>query len=153
MLFVDLDGVLVDFDRGVKEVTGKLPHELSPREMWPRLAKSGDFYNRLHWMPDGRQLWDELKHMNPVILTGLPMGNWAEAQKRSWCARELGEDVEVITCMSREKAKKARERAGTRIPVLIDDRLRLKEAWEEMGGIFIHHTDAVKSLRQLGEKT
>ena len=27
-LFVDLDGVLADFDHGVLEVTGRLPHQL-----------------------------------------------------------------------------------------------------------------------------
>lgn len=153
MLFVDLDGVLVDFDRGVKELTGKFPGELPPKVMWPRLAKSRNFYDSLHWMPDGKDLWNEVKELHPIILTGLPMGNWAEAQKRSWCARELGEEVEVITCMSRDKAKKAKERAGSATPILIDDRLRLKDPWEEMGGIFIHHRSAEESLRLLGEKT
>lgn len=37
----------------------------------------------LDWMPDGRELWDGVAHLQPTILTGLPMGNWAEPQKVS----------------------------------------------------------------------
>lgn len=33
--------------------------------------------------------------------------------------------------------------------VLIDDRGDLREAWEARGGIFIHHTSALESIRQL----
>lgn len=36
--------------------------------------------------------------------------------------------------------------------ILIDDRLSLKEAWEERGGIFIHHTEIDRTLSILREK-
>lgn len=32
-------------------------------------------------MPDGRELWGGVESLRPTILTGLPMGNWAEPQK------------------------------------------------------------------------
>jgi hypothetical protein len=35
----------------------------------------------LPWMPDGRNLWDHIKEFEPVILTGIPRGNWASSQK------------------------------------------------------------------------
>jgi len=79
------------------------------------------------------------------------MGNWAEAQKRSWCSRELGFEVEVITCLSRQKGARGRERAGSMVPVLVDDRIKLKESWEEAGGIFIHHTNSRQSIQALKE--
>lgn len=37
----------------------------------------------LEWMPDGRELWAGIVDYNPTILTGLPMGTWAEPQKAS----------------------------------------------------------------------
>ncbi len=151
-LFLDLDGVLVDFDRGVERITGRPPSDLEPRSMWPRLARTPDFYADLEWMEDGRELWDFAREFTPIILTGLPMGKWAEPQKRIWCSRELGADVEVITCMSRQKAEKARERSGDLIPVLVDDREKLKVAWEEMGGLFIHHISAKQSISALRER-
>lgn len=147
-LFVDLDGVLADFDAGVEEVTGKLPSEQSPKAMWPRLARTQGFYANLDWMPDGRTLWERVARHDPIILTGLPLGKWARPQKLEWCSRELGADVEVLTCMSRDKAKVARERSeGT--PVLIDDRDKFRDKWVEMGGIFIHHKSAAESISEL----
>lgn len=35
----------------------------------------------LDWMPDGRELWEGVEQLHPTILTGLPMGTWAEPQK------------------------------------------------------------------------
>jgi hypothetical protein len=156
VLFVDLDGVLADFDRGVEELTGARPAGQSPKAMWPRLARSPGFYAHLPWTPDGPELWERVKRHEPVILTGLPRGNWAKPQKLEWCRRELGTQVPVIACMSREKAEKAREwvagaGADTPVPVLIDDRESLRERWEEAGGIFIHHSSAAESIRALEE--
>jgi hypothetical protein len=151
-LFVDLDGVLADFETGVRDATGLLPHEQKPAHMWRLLARTPGFYEHLAWMPDGRELWAAVTAAQPKILTGLPLGWWAEPQKRAWCARELGPDVPVFACMSRAKARVAREHAPEpAIPVLIDDRESLRDAWEAMGGIFIHHTGASTSIAALGE--
>ncbi len=149
-LFLDLDGVLSDFDHGVKMATGRLPGEIPEKIMWPLIAKTKDFYAKLPWMSDGRALWNFSIPFNPVILTGLPRGNWAEPQKREWCSRELGAEVEVITCMSRVKAEKAQEITpeGVR-PVLVDDRLKQKDNWESLGGLFILHTSAAESIQAL----
>ncbi|MCD6342475.1 MAG: hypothetical protein J7L76_01685 [Spirochaetaceae bacterium] len=153
-LFVDLDGVLVDFETGVRRATGKEPSELHSRSMWPAIAGTKDFYDRLGWMPDGRDLWQVAKDFQPVILTGLPMGKWAEPQKRSWCERELGPDIPVITGMSRRKAELAltwleENRMPDKTPILIDDRLKIKEPWEAAGGIFILHLSAAGSIEEL----
>lgn len=152
VLFIDLDGVLADFDSGVQAVTGKLPSEMSPKQMWPRLARTQGFYADLDWMPDGRELWDYVVTRDPIVLTGLPLGKWAEPQKLAWCRRELGADVEVITCMTRQKPKIARDRVGAdATPVLVDDRDKIRRAWEEMGGIFVHHTSARESIAELAD--
>lgn len=149
-LFVDLDGVLADFDSAVLSLTGMLPHEQSPAQMWRALARSDGFYERLDWMSDGHQLWELLRPLNPTILTGLPRGSWAEPQKRAWCARELGPDVQVITCWSREKAARAKERlVPGEVAVLIDDRESLAESWEAIGGVFIHHQTADGTISRL----
>lgn len=149
-LFLDLDGVLADFDKKVFEITGKRPDQLDQRFMWPRIATYQNFYGSLDWMPDGQELWNATKHLNPIILTGLPRGKWAEPQKRAWCAHYLGPDVPVITCLSKEKALKAKPFI---IPntkaLLIDDREKLQEPWEESGGIFLHHLRTQTTLEKL----
>ena len=155
-LFVDLDGVLADFDAGVRRATGSDPSEWHPRVMWPLLARTPGFYDSLDWTADGRLLWDAVRGFGPVILTGLPLGKWAEPQKRSWCSRELGEDVPVITGLSRHKAELAAawlygNGLGEKTPVLVDDRLKQKEDWEAAGGRFVLHLDAPSSITALTE--
>ena len=118
--------------------------------MWPRLASTPGFYDNLNWLADGRGLWAQAGSLQPTILTGLPLGRWAEPQKRAWCARELGPDVPVLTCMSRDKHARAREAAPAEaVPVLIDDRKSLREKFEAVGGVFIHHTDAESTMAQI----
>lgn len=145
-LFIDLDGVLCDFESRVFKIFGKPPKEISPKVMWHKLASIDNFYGDLDWMPDGRDLWTGVKHLNPTILTGIPMGNWAPKQKRYWCLRNLGQDVPVITCFAKEKQK-----FGHPGDILIDDTMRNIDAWKNMGGIGIHHTTAQTSLIKLKE--
>lgn len=149
ILFLDLDGVLVNFKQGVLDLFGKPPEKLSPRYMWPRLAKTPNFYDTLGWMPDGRELWQFCLPHQPVILTGMPVGKWAEPQKRSWCARELGDHVEVITCLSRQKPERATSYDRNRMPILVDDRENLRAPFEDLGGLFIHHQSAAESVLAL----
>lgn len=147
-LFLDLDGVLADFDRGVKAVTGKRPEELKLRDMWRALAKAPDFYGTLEFMHDAEELWEFCRPFRPTILTGLPLGRWAPPQKERWVRRMLGADVPIITCMSRDKHNYSGPGH-----VLVDDRASTREAWERAGGTFIHHVSADRSiaaLRQLG---
>lgn len=145
-LFVDLDGVLCDFERRVHEIFGKSPKEIPLKVMWGKLASLDNFYGELDWMPDGQDLWAGVKDLKPTILTGIPMGGWAPKQKRSWCYRNLGWEVPVITCFAKEK-----QDHGKPGDILIDDTKRNIDAWKSMGGIAIHHTDAKSSLAKLKE--
>lgn len=156
-LFLDLDGVLADFDLGVERLTGRRPEDLESRDMWRAAARARGFFTHLPWTPDGRALWEATRHLNPTVLTGLPMGGWAEPQKRAWCARELGEGVRVITCLAREKPAFARAHcealraAGgpALTPLLVDDRPKHREGWEAMGGVWVTHTSAAESIEAL----
>lgn len=147
-LFLDLDGVLADFDRGVREVTGRLPEELPLKTMWSALARAPRFFETLAFMQDAEELWHFCAPFRPTILTGLPLGSWAPEQKKRWVARMLGSYVPVITCMSRDKP-----RWSAPGHVLVDDRASAREGWERKGGTFVHHvsaTESVAALRRLG---
>ncbi|MBL7951758.1 MAG: hypothetical protein JNM62_08555 [Flavobacteriales bacterium] len=150
-LFLDLDGVLADFEGGAEKLL-RMPakafqakHGQGP--FWKKLATAPDFYGTLDLLPDAHELMDGVRHLDPIILTGLPIGKWAEPQKRAWVQRHFP-GVEVITTLARNKYTYC-----SPDDVLVDDQERYAEAWENAGGIFILHTDAQRSLaavRKLG---
>src|SRR4030095_9363231 len=146
-LFLDCDGVLADFEAGAREVLGLSPHAFEERhgsrEFWRRIARAPDFYASLPLIGDARLLCDAVAHLDPIILTGLPLGNWAAPQKVRW-AEEHFPGTHIITCMARDKY-----RHMTGADVLVDDRANHRDKWEQAGGIFVHHKDARSSLREL----
>lgn len=149
-LFLDCDGVLADFDSYAGMIFGMHPRaaekEIGTPEFWSRLQNhDGGFYRNLPVMHDALELYQAVKHLDPVILTGLPLGDWAEPQKREWGAQHFP-GVKMICCMSKDK--RAHMKPGD---VLVDDFLRYKDLWEEAGGVFIHHTSARASLEELRE--
>src|SRR3982751_5919991 len=148
-LFLDADGVLADFDRGACELLGMKPKAFIDRHgrgaFWKKLATAPDFYGSLPEMPDARLLFDGVKHLDPTILTGLPLGNWAAPQKIEWAAAHFP-GVPIITCMARDKHKHMR--SGD---VLVDDRENHRAAYEAAGVVFVHHRSAAESLSQLAK--
>ena len=146
-LFLDCDGVLADFDEGARQLLGMSAAAFEAkhgrREFWRRIATASNFYGTLPEMPDARQLFDAVAHLQPTILTGLPIGNWAAPQKIAWAATHFP-GVPIITCMARDKHKHMA--AGD---VLIDDRENHRAAYENAGVVFVHHRDAADSLNQL----
>ena len=148
-LFLDADGVLADFDQGVRKLLGLGPEHYMARHgsraFWRALARAKNFYGTLPEMADARQLFDAVEHLKPTILTGLPLGNWAAKQKIEWAAEPFP-GVPIITCMARDKHKHMK-----RGDVLVDDRENHRQAYEAAGVVFVHHKSAEDSLRQLAK--
>jgi 5'(3')-deoxyribonucleotidase len=148
-LFLDADGVLADFDLGARKLLGARPKEYIARHgrgsFWRRVARAKNFYGSLPEMPDARRLFEAVKHLQPTILTGLPMGGWAAPQKVEWAAEHFP-GVPIITCMARDKHKHMHPG-----DVLVDDREKHRAAYEEAGVVFIHHKNAEDSLRHLAK--
>jgi hypothetical protein len=146
-LFLDCDGVLADFDAGAKAILAMSPAEFQQRhgnaEFWKRLARAPNFYGNLLEMPDAQLLFQAVKHLKPTILTGLPLGRWAAPQKERWAAEHFP-GVAIITTMARQKHEHMEPK-----DVLVDDRENHRHLWENAGGVFIHHKNAVDTLRQL----
>lgn len=146
-LFLDLDGVLADFDAGARKLFGMssqaFEEKHGKREFWRRIANADDFYGTLPLMPDAMLLFEAVRHLEPTILTGLPLGNWAAPQKVKWAAEHFP-GTKIITTMARDKY-----RHMTGMDVLVDDRANHRSKWEDAGGTFIHHKSARDSLAQL----
>jgi 5'(3')-deoxyribonucleotidase len=148
-LFLDADGVLADFDAGAQQLLGMKPKAFIAKygrgAFWRRLANAKNFYGSLPQMPDARRLFDAVKHLDPTILTGLPLGKWAAPQKVEWAAEHFP-GVPIITCMAADKHKHMHPG-----DVLVDDREKHRAAYEAAGVVFVHHKNAEDSLRQLAK--
>jgi hypothetical protein len=146
-LYLDCDGVLADFDRGATAILGMKPKAFEHRhglgKFWQKLAQAPDFYFSLPLLPDARQLFDAVKDLDPIILTGLPRGNWAADQKKRWAEQHFP-GVRMITCMARDKRNHAKDG-----DVLVDDMEKYRHLWEQAGGIFVHHRSAAESVEAL----
>lgn len=133
-LFLDLDGVFADFNKGVKAITGKEPSSLPSWRLWSSINKKEDFWISLEPFEYASSFIDSLKKYNPIILTGLPSSkkDLVSEQKRKWVEEHLGE-YEVITCASKDKHLFMKNKWD----VLVDDNLKNCNNWEVNGGVAV----------------
>ena len=96
VIFCDLDGVLVDFNRGIYRLLRKDASKLYQtksgiKRLWSAVSRSPKFFEKLHWTSDGRELWQSIYHLQPDILTGVPNSKPHDVgrEKYRWCQREL----------------------------------------------------------------
>ena len=161
-IYFDMDGVLADFDRGVREICGVTPPSQnaghrSPKEdddMWDRSRKHGHFYDSLELMPGAKQMFDLLydRYGNGCeILTGIPKPKRgvvnAAADKENWVRRLLSEDIRINIVFREEKPQFCTGKEC----ILIDDMKKNIQDWNEIGGTGILHISADDTIRQLKE--
>lgn len=146
-LFLDCDGVLADFDKRAEDVLDGDPRGFEDKhgtkEFWDRLYATPDFFYGMDPMPDAYVLFDAVKHLNPIILTGLPRGEWALDQKLRW-RDKFFPGVPMIGCPSTKKRDYC-----TPGDVLVDDWHKYSHLWQQAGGMFIFHHDANYSIDKL----
>lgn len=160
-IYFDMDGVLADFDRGVIELAGgTLPYDQHGQPVqigdaeWLMIREVSHFYDRLEYMPGGRELFDTIYSEygdRCEILSGIPKPHrgitTAKEDKISWVRRMLSEDIRINIVYKEEKP----QYCGGRDCILIDDYLGNILSWEAMGGMGIMHTSAEDTLRRLKE--
>jgi hypothetical protein len=155
LIFCDMDGVLVDFDKGYEELTGKSTkhHDVQDKnDFWRLLDKSleekgleeYDYWVNLPWMPDGKLLWNYISPYKPYILTAPSLDPGSKIAKREWVERELPEAKNVYFRRAQLKPNFSGKNR-----ILIDDREDTIESWIAQGGIGIHHTSAANTIEQL----
>lgn len=148
-IYCDLDGVLVDFDRGYRELTGIPPSQVQDVEMfWKPIAQAGaKWWAELEWMPDGKVLWNYIKKYNPPLLSAPSQEQSSRIGKAAWVRRELP-NVQLLL-----KPADQKDQYATPNSILIDDKQKNIDQWNQAGGIGILHTSAentIKELQKLG---
>jgi len=149
-IFLDMDGVLADFDKAAIPLMDGLSPEVFEKtrgsdEFWKRINSNPTFFSDLPLMEDAMDLYDVVKKYRPIILTGVPKAVEAHrSQKIDWGLKHFGKSQIVIPCQAKRKSEYL-------LPgdVLVDDRTVYKHLWERAGGIYIVHKSAAQSLEAL----
>ena len=153
-IYMDMDGVLCDFIRGVKETTGIefTSPDLNKGEkgkIKAQIEQQRDFWHNLQWQPGGQQLFRYLKSSQPYILSAY--AGWdknCKEGKQSWIKRNLMIPKQRINLVKREDKQKYATTDGVQ-NILIDDYLKNIKEWEKAGGIGIHHISVQTSINSL----
>lgn len=151
-IFCDMDGVIVDFDKGYTQLDGAIELDgsyHSTEEFWAPINKMGkDFWISLEWMEDGKELWGYIEKYYPAILSSPSRRGFGSREGKSeWCQRELpGVPLKLEYSFNKQKF-------ATPESILIDDRESNIEQWRSKGGIGILHTstkETIEELKKLG---
>jgi 5'(3')-deoxyribonucleotidase len=169
-LHLDLDGVLADFDAGLRaqgfspdpalnRASHLLPDSLqeAKRRMRQIILRPG-FYRNLPPMDGFDALVDAARaYPTVLVLTSVPgratpeQAARAAAEKAAWVAEHLPwipSDRFRWTHGSHGKAAHV-ARARPHAALLLDDRADNCRAWDEAGGASIHHVDPARSVSLL----
>jgi 5'(3')-deoxyribonucleotidase len=153
-LYLDMDGVVADFDEYAAQTLGVPPSlGIYPEEIWYKLASNQRLYRDLVKTSYADQLVEECRDLaltkdyNLKFLTAVPKGNdvpWAFYDKVVW-AQSYFPDIPVFFGPF-SKDKHVHCRPGD---ILIDDRLSNIDEWRAAGGIAIRHVSIDATLYEL----
>ena len=149
-LYLDLDGVLADFDGAAGARIGtdniyKYEFVWGTKKFWEKINIDDDFFASLGVLPDAWDLMGAVRHLDPIILTALPHtgAEKVDRQKRQWVKDYFGA-YEVITCQTKDKPNHCKPG-----DILIDDRAINRDAWLANFGTYLIHTTAERTIGAL----
>ena len=156
-IYCDMDMVLVDFIGGANEQLRKegypINFDMAPKSdkdlKWELLQKKKDFWATLPPMNDAMKLWKFIRPHKPSILS-TPSKRMKESMpgKRKWIRKHLGSVTDINLVPRWDKQRFALDKDGNP-NILIDDYIKNIKEWRAKGGIGVHHTNALNTIRQL----
>lgn len=147
-IYCDLDGVLCDFNKGYKDLTGvdTSNYVKGDKTFWQPITDAGaSFWANLEWMPDGQTLWNYIKKYKPQILSAPSKDPGSKVGKEAWCKMHMPGQYEKLNLVPRF----IKQRFSKPGKILIDDMEETILEWNKKGGIGIHHTSATTTIFEL----
>ena len=147
-IFCDMDGVIVDFEKGYTELTNTIPTKSfnGKAEFWEPISKAGaQWWANLDWMPDGQELWRYIKKYKPNILSSPSQDPSSKVGKEAWLKMNLQNSYKKAYFYNRSN----KQLFSDKNRILIDDLPQTIDEWNAKGGIGILHTSAANTIKEL----
>ena len=155
-IYIDLDGVLVNIEKGAKEALlpkyPKIKHwlDVDTENRWKVINNTKDFWKNLEWMPNSRRLWKIVSQYSSHVLSAYSQqDDRSKRDKLIWVNKNMRElprnRINIVKRL--DKQKFAVDKGNPN--VLIDDHLKNVDEWKKAGGIGILHKDVSTTIRQL----
>jgi len=149
-IYCDMDGVVADFEKGVKDIIGGTFND----DRWSELPD--DFFLNLEPMPDAQRLWEFIGKYDPFVLTAIPRSSRGPIAKRAandkarFMKRWFGVSQDrMYPVMRADKMRFAKDGRDGRPNLLIDDHSKNIAQFKSAGGIGVLHKSASQSIKQL----
>jgi len=145
-VYLDMDGVIADFDEGVRQLTGRGPKEQSQRDMWKAILGTHEskFWEQLPPIKNYKSLvrFLEQNFEHVLILSSPGKGGQATIEgKQDWLTNN---GVPFHAIFRREKEVYAEPNS-----LLIDDWSKNIEKWKQAGGQTLHYQNFKEAKKQL----
>lgn len=147
-LYLDLDGVMADFDAHFPAVFGLDHRGMADDAMWGTINAHPSYFRDMPLCPGAAEFFLEIMHLSPIILTACPRTNYQHVarQKRSWVREHLSSTITILPVMGGRNKPLFMHAVGD---ILIDDFERNTDAWFEAGGVSILHRSFPATMQAL----
>ena len=160
-IYLDMDGVIADFDQRFIDVSGMTPDEYRDKyglkEFWNLIDEKNKikFWVGIPVMPGAKKLVNYVSQYDYEILTAPSVRKQSRIGKMVWL-RKVHPDLFPNTPKVNFKPAKEKHQVKpslTKSDILIDDKASTINTWNATGGTGILYTsadDTIKQLKDLG---
>lgn len=147
-LFLDLDGVMADFDAHFPAVFGLDHKSMADDAMWERINGHPSYFLDMPPCAGALDFWLSVEDLDPIVLTACPRTNCANAarQKRQWVRKHLSGEMLVLPVLGGHNKPLFMHQTGD---ILIDDYAMNIAVWQKAGGFGILHRDFTTTMSAL----
>ena len=156
-IYLDMDGVIADFDQRFMDVSGMTPNEYKDKfgmkKFWNLIDEENKikFWTGIPLMPGAKELVDYISQYDYEILTAPSVRKQSKLGKIVWL-RKIHADLFPNTPKVNFKPAKEKHQIKsslTKSDILIDDKASTIDNWNSTGGTGILHTSAEDTIKQL----
>ena len=155
-VYVDMDGVVADFDQRFLDLSGMMPREFEAKygknAFWDFIDEGDNklkFWVGIPQMSDAQQLIDFVSKYDYEMLTAPSLKKQSLMGKGLWMINQTKKGLFPSKPKVNYKSAKNKKDFAAPNNILIDDKPSTIDSWNAAGGIGILHTSAANTISQL----